>query len=234
MTFKYKDKVSVVMLAKNELDSIKANDLCTKISEYTNDFIVMDGNSSDGTREYCQKFTSKVYGDSGFGKGTAIRSSINKVVNPVTVFIDADGSHDPKELPQLTLPIIEKDIDHVQGSRTTGGSDEYFGNIEKLIRVTGSHIILIMINKYFNISLTDSQNGFRAIKTEIFKKLNLQEKITTIEQEMIIKTLKKGFSLIEVPAHEYSRTHGESKINLRKVFFRYVFSCIKYLYFSKK
>ena len=80
MAFKYKDKVSVVMLAKNELDSIKANDLCTKISEYTNDFIVMDGNSSDGTREYCQKFTSKVYGDSGFGKGTAIRSSINKVV----------------------------------------------------------------------------------------------------------------------------------------------------------
>ncbi len=221
------------MLAKNEREAIEANNLCKKILKYTNDFIVMDGNSTDNTREFCEGFTSNVFIDSGKGKGTAIRNSLRKVKNQITVFIDADGSHDPDDIPKLVTPIIKDNFDHVQGSRTTGGSDEYFGNFDKLLRVTGSHIILILINKYFDISLTDSQNGYRAIKSDVFRKLNMQEKITTIEQEMIIKTLKKGYSLKEVPVHEYRRTHGESKIKLRMVFFRYVYSCLKYLYFSK-
>lgn len=233
MKYKHKDLVSVVMLAKNERQSIEANNLCEKILEYTNDFIIMDGDSTDNTKEFCSKFTDKVFLDGGNGKGTAIRNSLEHVKNKITVFIDADGSHDPHDIPKLVDPIIRDNYDHVQGSRTTGGSDEYFGNFDKLLRVTGSHIILILINKYFDISLTDSQNGYRAIKSDVFRKLNMMERITTIEQEMIIKTLKKGFSLHEVPVHEYRRTHGDSKIKLRLVFFRYIYSVLKYLYFSK-
>lgn len=233
MKFKNKDQVSVVMLAKNERESIEANNLCEKILNYTNDFIVMDGDSKDNTKDFCSRFTDNVFIDSGKGKGTAIRNSLKHVKNKITVFIDADGSHDPDDIPKLVNPIITNNYDHVQGSRTTGGSDEYFGNFDKLLRVTGSHIILILINKYFDVSLTDSQNGYRAIKSDVFRKLNMKEKITTIEQEMIIKTLKKGFSLYEVPVHEYRRTHGESKIKLRLVFFRYIYSVLKYLYFSK-
>tara|TARA_X000000950_G_C13741558_1_gene588703 strand:+ start:142 stop:843 length:702 start_codon:yes stop_codon:yes gene_type:complete len=233
MKFKHKDLISVVMLAKNERQSIEANKLCEKILEYTNDFIVMDGDSTDNTKKFCSKFTDNVFVDGGNGKGTAIRNSLDHVKNKITVFIDADGSHDPHDIPKLVDPIIKDNYDHVQGSRTRGGSDEYFGNFDKLLRVTGSHIILILINKYFDITLTDSQNGFRAIKSDVFRKLNTKEKITTIEQEVIIKTLKKGFSLHEVPTHEYQRTHGESKIKLRLVFFRYIYSVLKYLYFSK-
>ena len=229
----FKSTISVVMLTKNELPSIKHNKLCEKILEYTDDFIVVDGSSTDGTPEWCKKFTKKVFKDNGRGKGAAIRQSIEVVDNSITVFIDADGSHDPSDIPKLVEPIIEKNIDHVQGSRTTGGSDEYFGDFEKFLRVTGSHIILILINKRFNKNLSDSQNGFRAIKTKVFKKLNLQENITSIEQEMIIKTLLRGYTLDEVPAHEYQRTHGVSKIKLGVVFFRYIFSCLKYLYFTK-
>ena len=233
MKFKHKDLISVVMLAKNEKQSIEANNLCEKILEYTNDFIVMDGDSTDNTKNFCSRFTNNVFVDSGNGKGTAIRNSLEYVKNKITVFIDADGSHDPHDIPKLVNPIINDNYDHVQGSRTTGGSDEYFGNFDKLLRVTGSHIILILINKYFDITLTDSQNGYRAIKTDVFRKLDMKERITTIEQEMIIKTLKKGFSLHEVPVHEYRRTHGDSKIKLRLVFFRYIYSVLKYLYFSK-
>ena len=63
------------------------------------------------------------------------------------------------------------------------------------------------------------------------RELGLEENITTIEQEMIIKTLKKGYRMGEVPAHEHKRKAGFSKISLRKVAFRYVYSMIKYLYF---
>ncbi|NOZ64741.1 MAG: hypothetical protein GXO71_07475 [Caldiserica bacterium] len=81
------------------------------------------------------------------------------------------------------------------------------------------------------VRITDSQNGFRAIKKEVIQKLNLKEDITTIEQEMVIKVLKKGYRIREVPSHEYARKSGKSKISLWRDSWRYVFSLFRYLYF---
>jgi dolichol-phosphate mannosyltransferase len=88
------------------------------------------------------------------------------------------------------------------------------------------------INYRFGVRLTDSQNGFRAIRRDAALSLGLQENITTIEQEMIIKTLKKGYRITEVPAHEYARKYGDSNIKLGKVWFRYVYSWLKYLFWN--
>jgi len=95
----------------------------------------------------------------------------------------------------------------------------------------GSSFITACINWKFKVRLSESQNGFRAIKTNIIKQLDLRENITTIEQEMIMKTLKKGFRMAEVPSHEYEREQGYSKISLRKVWFRYVYTLVKYLFY---
>jgi len=113
-----------------------------------------------------------------------------------------------------------------------GGSDEAHGDLYKFIRMWGSDIITLGINYRFNVRLTDSQNGFRAIRRDVARALNLKENITTIEQEMVIKTLKKGYRMAEVPAHEYARKYGTSSIKLRKVMFRYVYSWLKYLFFD--
>jgi len=61
--------------------------------------------------------------------------------------------------------------------------------------------------------------------------LGLCEDITTIEQEMIMKTLKKGYRMGEVPTHEHKRKAGYSKIEVKRVAFRYVWTLFKYLYF---
>ena len=95
----------------------------------------------------------------------------------------------------------------------------------------GSSFITACINHRFQVRLSESQNGFRAIRTSVLRDLDLREEITTIEQEMIIKTLRKGYRLIEVPSHEHRRKAGVSKIRLRRVAFRYVFSLVRHLYF---
>jgi dolichol-phosphate mannosyltransferase len=95
----------------------------------------------------------------------------------------------------------------------------------------GSSLITALINWRFKVKLSESQNGFRAIKTDVMKQLGLQENITTIEQEMIMRTLKKGFRMAEVPSHEHTRKMGYSKISVKKVAFRYVYTLIKYLFF---
>ena len=227
--FKYKEKISVVLPVKNELENLKL--VIKKILNYTNELIIIDGNSNDGTFEYCKNYTTNIYKDDGRGKGSAIRQSLNFVTKPVIVFIDGDGSHNPDDIPKLVSPIFELDKDHVQGSRTRGGSDEYFGDVNKFLRVTGSHVILLMINYKFKVSLTDVENGFRAIKTEVIKSLKLEENINTIEQEMVAKTLKNNYSLYEVPTHESARVYGETKINLFRDSFRFLYSAIKYIYF---
>lgn len=222
-------KISVVIPAKNEEENIA--EIINGCKKYADEVLVIDGYSTDSTKEIAKKCGVRVYMDNKKGKGDAIRVAIEKVAGDIIVFVDADGSHLPDDIPKLVTPIMEGKYEHVTGSRMKGGSDELHGNIEKFIRMIGSDIITLGINYRFKVDLTDSQNGFRAIKTNIARKLNLKENITTIEQEMIIKTLKMGFRLGEVPAHEYARKSGISKIVLRKVAWRYVYSWLKYLFF---
>jgi len=120
--------------------------------------------------------------------------------------------------------------DLVVGSRIKGGSDELMGDMGKLIRMTGSNIITQAINFRWRVELTDSQNGFRAIRREVAIKLGLKENIFTIEQEMIMKCLKKGYRVYEVPAHEYQREFSRSRIIVWKMWPLYVWSLIKNLF----
>lgn len=226
-----KNNLSVVLLAKNEKENLIKSNLLSELQKYTYELIVIDGHSNDGTFEYAKEYTKHVYKDDKKGKGDAIRMAGKIATKKILIFIDADGSHNPNDIPRIVNPIFNNKFDHVTGSRTLGGSDEYFGSFDKFLRVTGSHIILLLINYKFGKDLTDSQNGFRAIKRSVFIDLDLKEDITSIEQEMIIKTLKKGYTIGEVPAHEYKRISGNSKISLPRVSFRYVYSCIKNLYF---
>jgi hypothetical protein len=116
----------------------------------------------------------------------------------------------------LVAPIQAGLADHVSGSRLLGGSDELHGGGDEFLRLTGSAFITYMINKRFGARLSDSQNGFRAIRTEVFRRLKLRSRHTTIEMEMIIATLAAGLRLAEVPTHERPRAAGYSKISLSR------------------
>lgn len=222
-------KISVVIPTRNEEGMIE--EIIDGCRPYADELLVVDGHSVDRTREIAEKAGVKVILDNGKGKGAALRHAINFVSGDIIVFIDADGSHDPRDIPRLVEPILKGEADHVSGSRLIGGSSELHGGFDECFRLMGSSFITACINWRFGVVLSESQNGFRAIRTDVIKQLDLKENITTIEQEMIMKTLKKGFRMAEVPTHEHKRRMGYSKISLRKVWFRYVYSLFKYLFF---
>ena len=231
MTKKRSDhRVSVVIPTLNEEATLAR--VIGGCRPHADEILVVDGHSRDRTREIAEDLGIKVILDHKKGKGEALRYSVSEVTGDIIVFIDADGSHNPDDIPRLIQPIIEDKADHVSGSRLIGGSSELHGGFDECFRLMGSSFITACINWRFKVKLSESQNGFRAIKTEVIKQLDLQENITTIEQEMIMKTLKKGFRMDEVPTHEKERTAGYSKITLRKVWFRYVYTVIKYLFFG--
>ena len=223
------DAITVVIPTLNE--ALTVADIIIRCRPYSTDILVVDGHSADNTAGIAASLGVRVIFDHGKGKGEAIRTAIEHVQREITVFIDADGSHDPDDIPALVQPLLEGRADHVSGSRLIGGSSELHGGFDECFRLMGSSLITACINHRFKVRLSESQNGFRAIRTEILRSLGLEEDITTIEQEMIIKTLKKGHRMAEVPTHEHKRKAGCSKIDLKKVALRYVYSMIKYLYF---
>jgi dolichol-phosphate mannosyltransferase len=220
-------RVSVVIPTRNEAQTLRP--VLEKCRPYADEILVVDGHSTDGTRELAASLGARVVLDNGRGKGAALRQAIEMVRGDILVFIDADGSHDPEDIPKMIDPIARGEADHCIASRMRGGSDELFSTFGQFVRMLGGQMITLAINYRFGVRITDSQNGFRAFRTDAARILPLSENGTTIEQEMTIKSIRGRLRMVEVPIHEYARVAGESKINVWRDGPRYVFSCIKYL-----
>jgi glycosyltransferase involved in cell wall biosynthesis len=221
--------ITVVIPAKNEHQTVA--EVVRHCFRYAADVLVVDGRSTDGTADQARQAGARVIEDPGRGKGVALRLAMPHIRSPITVFLDADGSHDPADVPKLVRPIRDNEADHVSASRLTGGSSELHGGFDEFLRLAGSSFITACINWRFGVRLSDSQNGFRAIRTDVLRQLALTETLTTIEQELIIKTLKGGFRMTECPSHEYPRKCGRSHIRLWRVAPVYVFSLVRHLFF---
>ncbi len=219
--------ITAVIAAQDEAPTIGT--IVRGCAAHVDDILVVDGHSRDGTAQIAAEAGARVLEDRGRGKGDAIRVAIPLIEGDITVFLDADGSHRPDDIPRLIEPLLAGTADHVSGSRLMGGSSELHGGFDEFLRLTGSSFITACINWRFGVRLSESQNGFRAIWTAVLRELDLREDATTIEQEMIIKTLRRGYRMAEVPTHEYARQFGTSHIRVRRAAFRYVFSLMWHL-----
>jgi len=222
-------EVCAVIAAKQEGPTI--GDVVRRTRAYVGDILVVVGHSTDGTADIAERSGARVLADGGKGKGEAIRRAIPLIQAPITVFLDADGSHDPEDIPLLVEPILTGQADHVSASRLRGGSSELHGGFDEFFRLAGSSFITACINWRYKCRLSESQNGFRAIRTSVLRQLNLVEDTTTIEQEMIMKTLRGGWRMDEVPSHEHSRAYGASHISVWRSAPRYGCSLVKNLFF---
>jgi dolichol-phosphate mannosyltransferase len=225
-----RDDVTVIIAAKDE--AVTIGPLIERSRRYAAHVIVVDGHSRDATAAIAAAAGARVLVDRGRGKGDALRVGIDAVQTSIIVFLDADGSHDPDDIPRVVAPICEGRADHVSGSRLIGGSSELHGGFDEFLRLTGSSLITACINWRFRSRLSESQNGFRAIRTDVARRLNLRANLTTIEQEMIVKTLRMGYRMAEVPTHEHKRVFGTSHIVLWRVAPVYVVSLLWHLFFS--
>ncbi len=212
--------VATVILARNEAPTV--GEAVSGAVTHSARVLVMDGHSTDETVRISEEAGAEVHTDPGAGKGAAIRASLDLVTEPIIVFMDADGSHDPDDIPRLAAPVLEGSADLCVGSRFTGGSEELSITFGQLIRTIGNIAMNVAINTRWKVELTDTLNGFRAARRDSISAIGLRANIHTIEQEMVMKMLLAGYRVVNVPTHEYPRRFGDSHINIWRQWPRFV------------
>jgi len=177
---------------------------------YVDEVIVVDDGSTDLTGEIANALGAVVIKHpENLGKGEAIKT-ILKIVKEkkpdILVFLDADGQHDPNEIPKVVEPIIEGQADIVIGSRFKGNSKI------PSCRKIGLKILSGMARRLSNTGISDPLSGFRALSRRAYECINLVERGYGIEVEMLVQAKEKKLRIIEVPIRiEYATGSKTSK-----------------------
>ena len=187
------------------------------------ELIVVDDCSSDRSLETSRKKRARVYSlKHHMGKGYALRVGFSKAKGEIIATIDSDGSHRPEELPLLLYPLLQGQADFVIGSR-------YISNkptSAKKLNAIGVRLFNALIEVLTRTRVTDSQSGYRVMKSEIMRASRLVSCGYEIESEMLVKTTRKGFKVKEVPISFEQRTYGRSRLDPMVDGFRILMSIV--------
>lgn len=218
-------RVIAVILALNEEQTIR--EAVIGASRFVDEVVVMDGHSEDRTAVIAAEAGASVHQDPGRGKGSAVRRALRLVDADIVVLMDADGSHDPSDIPKLVLPVERGEAELCVGSRFAGGSEELSVSLGQLVRTIGNISMNIAINKRWRVALTDTLNGFRAVRRDRALSVGLTADTHTIEQEMVMKMLRHGYRVVNVPTHEFARRFGTSRIHIWREWPSFLWSVVK-------
>lgn len=218
------------MLAYGEADNLKfmipqIKDSLNTIAEINYEIIVIDGEKSiDDSRLICEKHNVKYYNQEEPGFGGALRTAIKKAGNDLFLILDADGSHNPKYIPDIYNKFVENNCDLVIGSRYVSGGQ----NCDAKSSVIMSKMLNFAFRIVIGVKIKDLSTDYRLYKTEQLKKLRLGCQNYDILQEVILKLKlnNKEFKYDEVPIKFEKRINGKSKRKL----FKYICSYIKTLF----
>ena len=194
---------------------------------YCCELIVVDGRSRDGTPDLATRLGARVIVDDGRGKGSALRLAPARANGEVARLHRRRRVARPDDVPRVAAPVLSGEFDLVIGSRRRGGSDELHSSFFEFVRLVGSEIIGLAINYRFGLRLTDYQNGLRAIRRDVMNGLGTTQNGFTIEEEISIKCIRRGYRVGEVPAHEYRRQAGRSHLVTWKVGWNFVWTALK-------
>jgi len=171
--------------------------------------VVVDDGSSDDTRDEARRAGAVVATHRhNLGQGDALRTGFDlagRLGARVVVTMDADGQHDPADLPALVGPVVAGEADYVQGSRFLGRYDDAGGARDLGIR--GFTRLIAFLSR---TPITDCTNGYRAVDGPSLARLDLVEDRFSAP-EILIQAAGHGLRIQEVPVHIRSREVGESK-----------------------
>lgn len=201
-------KVSIILPAKNEADSLRS--LLPKIQESMPDveLIVVNDGSTDDTAAICRQYGTKLIAHPyGMGNGAAVKSGARAAQGEILVFMDADGQHQPRDIP-LLLEKLNHGYDMIVGARSRRSQ-------------AGAH--RAVANGFYNRlaswmvgqKVDDLTSGFRAVRAEKFRKfLYMLPNGFSYPTTITMSFFRAGYAVGYVPIHAPKRIGNSSHMRI--------------------
>lgn len=179
-----KEQVCILIPTLNEEPTI--GPLIKKFQEigYA-DILVIDGNSTDKTREIAEKSGASVFIQNGKGKGNALIQAITHLTKPYIVLIDGDNTYDPKEADAMILPLLSG-YDQTLGNRLIRTNRTAFNRLN----LFGNRILNWLFKVGHGRYLYDILTGYRAFTLESLQRMRLHEEGFGIETEISSESVR--------------------------------------------
>lgn len=220
------EKSLIIIPTYNELANVPklVPEILSRYEKYDLDVLVVDDNSPDGTSKYIKELMQTtdrvklITRKAKLGLGTAYIEGFKFALKNQYDFIfemDADFSHDPKEIKNFLKEI--KTYDLVLGSRYKKGVNVVNWPMKRLL-------LSYFANGYSRyitgLKICDATSGFKCFRREVIEAIDLDKVKSNgyaFQIEMTFKAWKKGYKICEIPIIFIDRTEGHSKMSKKIV-----------------
>jgi glycosyltransferase involved in cell wall biosynthesis len=214
-------KLSIIIPVYNEaptihliLNKVQAVDL---IQSMEKQLILINDCSTDNTEEVIKKYIEDnpdldikyLCHSVNQGKGAALHTGISLSSGDYVIIQDADLEYDPNEYNILLKPLVDGFADVVYGSRFMGGKPH---RVLFFWHTIGNRFLTLLSNMFTNLNLTDMETCYKVFRSDILKKIKLEENRFGFEPEVTNKISRvPKIRIYEVGISYYGRTYSEGK-----------------------
>jgi Glycosyl transferase family 2 len=215
--------LSVIVPVFNEAAYVQAvlDELLGKRFVLPHEVIVVESNSTDGTREIVQTFEGRpglriIYEDRPRGKGAAVRRGLEAATGTIVLIQDADFEYDLDDYDALLEPIVQRRTSFVLGSRSLGLDDWKVRRFARSrVKAFLMNIAQLLFARTFNMlyqqRVTDVNTMFKVFRRECIQDVDFVATGFSFDIELACMLVKSGYSPMEVPVNYVARGFDEGK-----------------------
>jgi len=230
---KMNNQVTIIIPTLNEIDGLKWFMPRLK-KEWYDELIIVDGNSTDGTIEYCRQNGYPIFIQSQKGPPNAYEEAFKRSTKDIIVTITPDGNSVPELIPEL-VERIREGYDMVIASRYIGSAKS---DDDDMVTWFGNRMFTALTNILFGAHYTDILVGFRAYRRGSIDKMRLynQDKTNWLRKRFVqmnswdpgssLRAAKLKLKVCDIPGDEPKRIGGERKLSIIKAGFGVLFQIL--------